>query len=126
MNISLKLDEFAGNTNIVHRFDLDENKDGIGYNMIIGRDLLNDDLNIDVKFSDNPIKWEDQLVPMKSFAELHKNKHPTRKELNATILRSVEPISTEEATDRVVKILDSNYEPADLDKVVTENKSECF
>ena len=42
MVLNLKLDEFAGNTNIVHRFDLDENKDGIGYDMIIGRDLLND------------------------------------------------------------------------------------
>jgi hypothetical protein len=126
MELSLKLDKFAGNTNIVHRFDLDEKEDCMGYNMIIGRDLLNDDLNIDVRFSDNTIKWEDQLVAMKSFAELYKNKYPMRKELNATILRSAEPISTNEATDRAVKILDSNYEPADLDKVVTENKSKCF
>ena len=88
MKFNLKLDEFAGNTNIVHRFDLDKNEDGIGYDMIIGRDLLND-LNIDVRFSDNTIKWEDQLVPMKSFAKLYENKHPTRKELQATILRSV-------------------------------------
>ena len=74
MNLNLKLDEFAGNTNIVHRFDLDENKVlGIGYDMIIGRDLLND-LNIDVRFSDNTIKWEDQLVPMKSFVKLYKRR----------------------------------------------------
>jgi hypothetical protein len=30
MNLNLKLDEFAGNTNIVHHFDLDENEVGIG------------------------------------------------------------------------------------------------
>jgi hypothetical protein len=122
MNINLKLDEFAENTNIVpHRFDLlNENEDGIGYDMIIGRDLLND-LKIDVRFSDNMIKWEDQLVPMKSFTKLYTmNKHPTRKELQATILRSAEPISTKEATDRAVKILYSKYEPADLDKVTEE------
>ena len=42
LNLNLKLDEFAGNTNIVHRFDLDESEDGIRYDMIIGRDLLNE------------------------------------------------------------------------------------
>ena len=85
--------------------------------MIIGRDLLNE-LNIDVRFSDGTIKWEDQLVPMKSFSNIWKDKHPTRKELQATILRSVEPKATKEATERVVKILDSKYEKADLNKIV--------
>ena len=75
--------------------------------MIIGRDLLTK-LNIDVRFSDKTIKWEDQL---------------SRKELKATVLRSVEPKATKEATDRVIKILDSKYEKADLDEVVNNTKT---
>ena len=64
MKLTITLDEFGGNIRIKHPFDLDENEEGIGYDMILGRDLLNE-LNIDVRFSDGTIKWEDQLVPMK-------------------------------------------------------------
>ena len=60
------------------------------------------------------------LVPMKSFQRTWKNEHPSRKELTSTILYSVEVSSTKEATDRVVKILDSNYEKADLNKIVED------
>ena len=43
--------------------------------------------------------------------------------MKATFLHSVEPKSTQEETERVVKILDSNYEKADLDEVVSNAKS---
>jgi hypothetical protein len=66
MKLNFTLNEFGGSTKIVHCFHHDESKDGIGYNMIIGRDLLNQ-LNIDIGFSNGTIKWEDQLIPMKSF-----------------------------------------------------------
>ena len=85
--------------------------------MIIGRDLLNE-LNIDVRFSDGTIKWENQVVPMKNFQRIWKDNHPLRKELRSIILCSIEPRSTREATERVVKILDSKYEKANLDKIV--------
>ena len=78
---------------------------GIGYDMIIGRDLLSE-LNIDVRFSDGTIKWEDQVIPMKNFQRIWKDDHPSKKELRSTILHSIEPRSTREATERVVKILD--------------------
>lgn len=55
---------------------------------------------------------------MKDFSAFWKNKHPTRKEMKATFLCSEEPKSTKEETERVVKILDSNYKKADLDEVV--------
>ena len=119
MKLVFTLDEFGRSTKLSHTFDLDESEDGIGYDMIIGRDLLNK-LNIDVRFSDKTIKWEDQLIPMKSFKNIWKNEHPSRKELKATILRSVEPSATKDITDRVVKILDSNYEKADLNKIVDD------
>ena len=53
---------------------------------------------------------------MKDFSHFWKDKHPSRKEMKATFLHSVEPNSTQEETERVVKILDSNYEKADLDE----------
>ena len=87
--------------------------------MIIGRDLLNQ-LNINVRFSNGTIKWEDQLVPMKNFQRIWKNDHPSKKELKSTILCSIKPSSTKEATDRVVKILDSKYEKANLNKIVED------
>ena len=117
MLINFTLDEFGKSTKISHSFDLDESKDGIGYDMLIGRDLL-DKLKIDLRFSDKMIKWEDQLVPMKSFSKTWKDKHPTRKEVKATILRSIAPRSTQQATDRALKILDSEYVKADLNNIV--------
>ena len=69
MKLTITLDEFGRNTKINHAFNLDKNKDGIEYDMIIGRDLLNE-LNIDVRFSDGTIKWEDQVVPMKNFQRI--------------------------------------------------------
>ena len=50
MKLVFTLDEFGRSTKLSHTFDLDESEDGIGYDMIIGRDLLNK-LNIDVRFS---------------------------------------------------------------------------
>ena len=90
--------------------------------MIIGRDLLNQ-FNINVRFSDGTIKWEDQVVPMKNFQRIWKDDHPLKKELRSTILRSIEPKSTKEATERVVKILDSKYEKANLYEIVANAKN---
>ena len=39
-------------------------------------------------------------------------------ELNAVIQRSHEPITTQEATERMVTVLDSNFKKADLAQVV--------
>ena len=93
MKLTITLNEFGRNTKINHAFDLDKNEDGIGYDMIIGRNLLNE-LNIDVRFSNGTIKWEDQVVPMKNFQRIWKDNHPSKKELQSTILCSIEPKST--------------------------------
>ena len=117
MELTITLDEFGRATKIKHTFDLDESQKGIGYDMIIGRDLLNQ-LDIDMRFSDSTLKWEDQIVPMKNFQGLWKKDHPSKKELWSTILRSSEPKSTKEATERTIKILESKYKKADLNKIV--------
>ena len=60
---------------------------------------------------------------MKNFQRIWKNDHPSKKELRSTILRSIEPKSTKEATERVVKILDSKYEKANLKEIVANAKN---
>ena len=96
--LQVTFDEFGGATRINHEFDVDPNPEGIGYDMIIGRDLLNK-LGIDLRHSDKTIKWNDVLVPMKSFSDIWEAKHPTRQEMRATFLRSVEPNATQEETE---------------------------
>ena len=98
--LQVTFDEFGGATRINHEFDVDPNPEGIGYDMIIGRDLLNK-LGIDLRHSDKTIKWNDVLVPMKSFSDIWEAKHPTRQEMRATFLRSVESKATQEETEQV-------------------------
>ena len=54
MKLMFTLDEFGKGTKINHGFDFNESEDSICYNMIIGRDLLNQ-INIDVRFRDGTI-----------------------------------------------------------------------
>ncbi|GFH55792.1 hypothetical protein CTEN210_12268 [Chaetoceros tenuissimus] len=122
ISLQVTFDEFGGATSIHHKFDVDPNPEGIGYDMIIGRDLLNK-LKIDLRHSNKTIKWNDVLVPMKSFSDIWEAKHPTRQEMRATFLRSVEPKATQEETERVTKILDANYEKANLEEVVASATS---
>ena len=117
MKLMITLNKFGRGTKINHDFNLDKSKEGIGYDMIIGRDLLNQ-LNINVRFSNGTIKWEDQVVPMEKFQRIWKNNHPLRKEIRTTILRLIKSRSTKDATERVVKILDLKYKKANLNKIV--------
>ena len=121
VKVKFALDEFDRNTTIKHTFDVDESNDqiGIGYDMIIGRDLL-EKLSIDLRFTDRTIKWDDVIIPMKDCDFRWNQEVLSNKELRASIAQIAEPISTREATQRVVKILDSKYAKADLEKVAAE------
>lgn len=48
--LQVTFDEFGCVTRIVHEFDVNPNPEGIGYDTIIGRDLLTK-LKIDIRFS---------------------------------------------------------------------------
>ena len=77
--------------------------------MIIGRDLINEQ-GIDLMFSEGLMRWSDTMSPMKdpdsdlSEAQVVDSKH------------------VEDATERIKKILDAKYEPANLDEVVADCK----
>jgi len=80
--------------------------DIINYDMIMGRDLL-EELGIDISFKNMSITWDDVSIPMK-------NVDATAEE--AYHVEDSEAI--QDATERIKKILDAKYEPADLDEVV--------
>ena len=75
--------------------------------MIIGRDILSE-LGINLNFKDMTVQWDTAVIPMK--------------EIDSTIENSYAVEDSEavhDATERIKKILDAKYEPADLDEVVS-------
>ena len=81
----------------------------MSYDMIIGQDCLKD-LGIDIKFSSQTISWDGSEIPMKDLNETTN--------INVQIKES--PI-IQDATERMKRILDAKYEPANLDEVIAES-----
>jgi hypothetical protein len=84
--------------------------------MILGRDMLRQ-LGLDICFSDDVMIWKKEIaIPMKD------PRKPLREAetfyAQELLLTKDDPLSSD--TDRIRKILDAKYEPADLDKVVAE------
>ena len=77
-----------------------------GYDMIVGRDLL-EPLGIDIKYSSKAIEWDGISIPMKGQEASRKDSYHV--EDSEKVIQS---------TERIKKILDAKYEPANLDKVV--------
>ena len=114
--INFSLTEFSESKVIKWNFNIARDSEELGYDMVIGRDLLMA-LGINLRFKDLTIEWEDTKIPMKDFQRLMSMKL-TQKELRAVISNTNEPIATQEATERMIKILDSNYKKANLPEVV--------
>ena len=70
--------------------------------MIIGRDIMQS-LGINLLFSEQTIQWEGAWIPMHDFNKLEKH-NLNKYELNAIIQNINEPIITQEATDRMIRI----------------------
>ena len=82
--------------------------------MIIGCDLLKQ-LGLVLDFQNETIEWELTTIPMIDYARLRK---VSSKEIQKIIHRTKEPIVTQKATNKIIKILDSNYHKVDLCHVV--------
>ena len=74
--------------------------------MIIGRDLLGQ-LGMIIDYKNNLIDWEGIKSPMRDYERLRKL-NLSSKELKVIIKNTTEPIVTQRATERLVKILDLN------------------
>jgi hypothetical protein len=80
--------------------------ENVRYDMIIGNDLL-ECLKFDIKYSTTTIEWDGAEIPMRS--------------RDSTIEDSYlisDPPCLQEAAERIKRILDAKYEPANLDEIV--------
>jgi len=121
LKLRFSLPKFGSSKIITSKFKIDSSTDnhGIGYDMIIGRDILSI-LGIDISFTDKTVTWDHVTVPMKDYHSDNKIPKPTRSELKSILSPRDETKATQEATNRAIKILDSTYKKADLRKVADE------
>ena len=115
--VKFKLPEFSTSKEITWKCDVDNGSLlELGYDMVIGRDLLKA-LKMIIDFEHDTIKWEDSQIPMNR-TKLVKDK---KKQLNAIFQLATEPKTVQNATNRVTKILDAQYEKANLAEVVKKH-----
>ena len=114
--------EFSGSKISHHRFHVynDEGKSGIGYYMIIGRDLMVQ-LGLTADFKRQVLQWDSTTVHIKDPRNLIGQSDLTKREMREVVMQTEEPASTRETTDRMVKIIDSTYEKADLKQLVNDS-----
>jgi hypothetical protein len=114
MKIEFSMPELYENKHITWTaFIFDQN---INYDMIIGRDLLTL-LKFEINFEELIVRWGDAIIPMKRLDSAR----------NELFIQESE--SAEEMLDRVRKILDAKYVPANLDVEANKNtaldKTQC-
>ena len=85
------------------------------YDLIIGVKTMSE-WKVNLDFDQQLISVDEQNLPMRSIKSLS---NPN--EVMSIYLDSLEPTVTQEATKQTVKILDANYEKADLPQVVRDN-----
>jgi hypothetical protein len=86
------------------------------FDLIIGTQTL-DELGIILDFKHKMITIDEIELPMQSITDMPRSKSKALA-LNNSLAVSKEPLSTEQATQRVVRILDASYKKADLQAVV--------
>ena len=75
-NLKFKLDEFSTSKEVSWKFHVDEaemSKDSLGYDMIIGLDLLCE-LGLIINCEDKVVEWQDLKIPMTTPVTKFKNK----------------------------------------------------
>ena len=114
--------EFSGNKIINHCFqvDNDEGESCIGYDMIIGRDLMAQ-LGLMDNFKRKVLQRDGTNVHMKDPSNFLGQPDLSKREMREVIMQNSEPDSTQEATERTVKNLNSTYKKADLKKLVNNS-----
>jgi hypothetical protein len=91
------------------------------YDLIIGKQTMHH-LEVKLDFQEKTITIDKILLPMRNIVNLQLKPRITRA-LRETTYFAQEPISTRSATKRMVKILDTKYEKADLPAIIRENCS---
>jgi hypothetical protein len=120
VKLGISLHEFNPNSIVRHRFAIDDSDDGgIGYDMIIGQDLCWH-MGIIVNYDDDMVEWNGVAIPMKDEDFPCRKGLKSKREMRQIVAKTAEPKVTQEATSRILKILDSDYKKADLKEVVAK------
>ena len=106
--VTFKMPEFSPTLELEWECDVMQDMSNTPYDMIIGRDAMKV-LKLDVHASDLTISMGDVKVPWQS-----------RKAKESYLFQADADLDDEEA-DRLKKILDAKYEPADLDELVAKS-----
>ena len=119
--VKFRLNEFSDNKSITWDFYIVNANHNLGYDMIIGRDLLVE-LGIILDFKNKTIKWDNDTIAMDSSPLNLKEKSGLtlgqlifKQELAAL---DSEPKSITAATNRAIKLMDVEYEAAKIPEVV--------
>ena len=108
VEVKLKLPELNFTAHIFAPFHVTSQKSN--YDAIFGRDLLRE-LGINLDFQNNFVIWKETKIPMKS--------SNCKMKTNFAIQESK---NIKSATNRIKKILDTNYEKANLKDITTKLK----
>ena len=86
---------------------------GIGYAMIIFRDLMVQ-LGLTANFKRQATQWGGATVQVKEPSGLLGKSDLNKRDMRKLVMQTAELYSTRKSTERMVKILDSNYAKAHL------------
>ena len=116
VKVTFCIPEYSGSKIFNHSFHVDNNEgeSGIGYDMIIGRDLMVQ-LCLTAKFNCQVLQWDGAVVHMKESRNLLEQSDLTKRKMRKVVMQTAEQASNQETTERMIKILDINYEKSDLE-----------
>ena len=91
------MSEFSSRNIIQHQFHVNNDKGelGIGYDMIIGRDLMVQ-LGLPAYFKHQFLQWDGAAVTMKGMS---RQSDITSRNMHKVVMHTSEPVSTRQATD---------------------------
>ncbi len=91
------------------------------YDLIIGKQTLHD-IGAVLDFKEKTITIDSILLPMRNIVNLQLKPSVT-KALQHNSVQAQESVSTQNATKRVIEILDAKYDKANLPEIVKDNCS---
>lgn len=111
LNLSFIFNQITTTRRISHTFRVMDTttSDHVSYDMIIGRDLMND-LGIIIDCKHKLIKWDGLAIEMMD--------KPMSKEMNTILREHEDPEIVQQSTQRLHKILDAVYQKADIEQFI--------
>ena len=114
--------EFSSSKITNHRFHVDNErgKSSIWYDVIIGYELMVQ-IGLTDEFKSQVLQWDGTTVHMKEPRNLPGKSDITKREMREVVMQTADPASTQEATELMLKILDSNYVKAEFKQTVNND-----